>query len=149
MLLLFPLSPRAQQKTVTGTVKDENGEVLSNISVAVRNGKAGTTTDVLGKFRITASVGSELVFTSATHEPFSLKIDQRDDYLVALKQASGALNDVVVVGYGRQKKVNLVGAVGTVQVARCPTYPQPCPAWCRVCLQYNPPVWRATTMPPC
>lgn len=116
LLCLSPLNPQAQQKTVTGTVKDENGEVLSNISVAVRNGKAGTTTDVLGKFRIAAAVGSELVFTSATHEPFTLKIDQRDDYLVALKQASAALNDVVVVGYGRQKKVNLVGAVGTVQV---------------------------------
>jgi TonB-linked SusC/RagA family outer membrane protein len=116
LLLLFPLSPQAQQKTVTGTVKDEKGEALPNISVAVRGGSSGTTTDALGKFRISASMGAELVFSSATHEQFTLKVDQRDEYLVALKQVSGALEDVVVVGYGRQKKVNLVGAVGTVQV---------------------------------
>lgn len=115
-LLFSPLITLAQQKTITGTVKDENGDALSNITVAVRNGKSGTTTDALGKFRISASVGAEIVFTSATHETFSLKVDERNDYLVALKQTSSNLEDVVVVGYGRQKKVNLVGAVGTVQV---------------------------------
>jgi len=116
LFLVSSLPLTAQQRTVTGTVKDESGEALPNISVAVRGGTAGTTTDALGKFRISASKGDELLFTSATHEPFSLKVDDRDDYLVALKPTSGALSDVVVVGYGRQKKVNLVGAVGTVNV---------------------------------
>jgi len=56
------------------------------------------------------------VFTSATHETFRVKVDDRSDYLVAMKPNSSSLNDVVVVGYGRQKKVNLVGAVSQVTV---------------------------------
>ena len=106
----------AQQKTVTGTVKDDAGELLSKISVTISSSKTGTTTDGLGKFKISAAVGDELVFTSATHEIFKIKVDDRNDYLVALKPNSSSLNDVVVVGYGRQKKVNLVGAVSQVTV---------------------------------
>jgi TonB-linked SusC/RagA family outer membrane protein len=116
IFLAAPFIVSAQQKTVTGTVKDETGEPLSKISVAISGSNSGTTTDGLGKFKISASVGDELVFTSATHETFRLKVDDRSDYLVAMKPNSSSLNDVVVVGYGRQKKVNLVGAVSQVTV---------------------------------
>ena len=118
-VLFFLLSPfflSAQQKKITGTVKDEAGEPLPGISVTVAGSKTGTTTDVQGKFTISASVGTELTFTSAAHEPYKIKVDERTDYVIALKPNSSALNDVVVVGYGRQKKVNLVGSVGTVNV---------------------------------
>jgi len=115
-LLALSFQVSAQQKTVTGTVKDETGEPLSRISVTISGSKTGTTTDGLGKFKITASAGDELVFTSATHETFRIKVDDKTDYLVAMKPNSSSLNDVVVVGYGRQKKVNLVGAVSQVTV---------------------------------
>lgn len=115
-LLTMPFGVFAQQKTVTGTVKEDSGEPLSKISVTVGNSKTGTTTDGSGKFKITASVGDELIFTSAAHETFRVKVDDRNDYLIALKPNSSSLNDVVVVGYGRQKKVNLVGAVSQVNV---------------------------------
>lgn len=115
-LLLSPFFLSAQQKKITGTVKDEAGEPLPGISVTVTGSKTGTTTDGLGKFTISVSAGAELSFTSAAHEPFKIKVDDRSDYVIALKPNSSALNDVVVVGYGRQKKVNLVGAVGTVNV---------------------------------
>jgi TonB-linked SusC/RagA family outer membrane protein len=115
-LLALSYQSSAQQKTVTGTVKDEAGEALSKISVTISGTQTGTTTDGLGKFKITVAVGDELIFTSATHETFRIKVDDRNDYLVALKPNSSSLNDVVVVGYGRQKKVNLVGAVSQVTV---------------------------------
>ncbi|MFN5641309.1 MAG: SusC/RagA family TonB-linked outer membrane protein [Sphingobacteriales bacterium] len=115
-MFLLPLGLFAQQKTITGTVKDEAGEPLAGISVTVSGSKTGTTTNTLGKFSISASVGDELIFTSATYEAFKIKVDDRTDYTVGLKPNSSSLNDVVVVGYGRQKKVNLVGAVGTVTV---------------------------------
>ncbi|MFN5479153.1 MAG: SusC/RagA family TonB-linked outer membrane protein, partial [Chitinophagaceae bacterium] len=116
LVLSLPLLSTAQQKTITGTVKDETGEILSKISVTVTGSKTGTTTDGLGKFKIAASPGDELVFTSATYESFRIKVDDRSDYLIALKPNSSSLNDVVVVGYGRQKKVNLLGAVSQVNV---------------------------------
>ena len=114
--LLVPMLSIAQQKTITGTVKDDAGELLSNISVVIKKSAAGTTTDAKGNFKISAAVGDEIVFTSAGHEEFSLKVDARNEYIIALKPKTSALNDVVVVGYGRQKKVNLVGAVSQVNV---------------------------------
>lgn len=118
LVLLFfqPLSTSAQLKTITGTVTDESGNPLPNISVTVKGGSAGTTTNEKGQYSINAEVGSTLVFTSVNHEAFNLVIDNRSEYSINLKQRIGALTDVVVVGYGRQKKVNLVGAVGTVNV---------------------------------
>ncbi len=114
--LLVPMLSIAQQKTITGTVKDDAGELLSNISVVIKKSASGTTTDAKGSFKISAAVGDEIVFTSAGHEEFSLKVDARNEYIIALKPKTSALNDVVVVGYGRQKKVNLVGAVSQVNV---------------------------------
>jgi TonB-linked SusC/RagA family outer membrane protein len=114
--LFTPFFVSAQQKKITGMVKDEAGEVLPGISVTVTGTKTGTTTDGLGKFTLTVSAGDEVTFTSAAHDTYKLKVDERTDYVIALKPNSSTLNDVVVVGYGRQKKVNLVGAVGTVNV---------------------------------
>jgi TonB-dependent starch-binding outer membrane protein SusC len=116
LTLLLPTLSFAQQKTITGTVKDDAGELLSNISVVINKRSTGTTTDAKGTFKISAAVGEEILFTSAGHEEFSLKVDARNEYIIALKPKTSALNDVVVVGYGRQKKVNLVGAVSQVNV---------------------------------
>ena len=114
--LLAPAEMLAQQKSVTGTVKDETGEALPKISVVLKNSQSGTTTDGAGAFKINASQGDELVFSSSTYESFTLKIGSESNYLVVLKPKSSSLNDVVVVGYGKQKKVNLVGAVSQVNV---------------------------------
>lgn len=116
LLLMLPIFALAQQKVVTGTVKDETGSPLPGISVTIKGSTVGTTTDGTGVFKINAAVGAELVISSATHEPFSLKVGAKNEYVVGLKLKSSSLEDVVVVGYGRQKKVNLVGAVSSVKV---------------------------------
>ena len=116
LLLMLPIFALAQQKAITGTVKDETGALLPGISVSIKNSAGGTTTDAAGKFKLNAATGAEIVVSSATHESFSFKVDGKSDYVIALKLKAGALEDVVVVGYGRQKKVNLVGAVSSVKV---------------------------------
>jgi TonB-linked SusC/RagA family outer membrane protein len=113
---MLPIFALAQQKAITGTVKDETGALLPGISVSIKNSAGGTTTDAAGKFKLNAATGAEIVVSSATHESFSFKVDGKSDYVIALKLKAGALEDVVVVGYGRQKKVNLVGAVSSVKV---------------------------------
>lgn len=115
-LLLFPLFSLAQMKTISGIVKDTSGAPLPDISVIVEKGNTGTKTDLEGKFTINAAIGSTLLFTSLNHESVSIKVDDRADYNVILQLKVSAMTDVVVIGYGRQKKVNLVGAVGTVTV---------------------------------
>ena len=116
LFFLIPFFASAQQKTISGIVKDEAGEPISGVSVTVNKSTKGTSTDLLGKFKISVAVGSDLVFSSSAYESFTLKVDERNDYTIALKLVSTSLNDVVVVGYGRQKKVNLVGAVSAINV---------------------------------
>lgn len=116
LLFLFPLVSLAQQKSITGNITDQLGSPLPNISVTIKNSTTGTSTDAVGNFKINAAVGAVLEFSSATHESFTMTVDNRNEYKIALKQKVDALSDVVVVGYGKQKKVNLVGAVAMVTV---------------------------------
>ncbi|MEO5684638.1 MAG: TonB-dependent receptor [Chitinophagaceae bacterium] len=103
-------------KTISGIVTDTAGTPLQGVTVSVLKSKAGTSTDVKGRFSISAAVGSTLVFSSANSETSTVQVGTGDEYNVTLAQRVSSLNDVVVVGYGRQKKVNLVGSVGTVNV---------------------------------
>jgi TonB-dependent starch-binding outer membrane protein SusC len=114
--LFLPLFSLAQLKPVSGVVKDDQGNPLPNVSVTIQGGSAGTATDENGRFHINAQKGAVLVFSSINQETFTLTVDDRNEYNVSLIQKVNALTDVVVVGYGRQKKVNMVGAVGTVKV---------------------------------
>jgi TonB-linked SusC/RagA family outer membrane protein len=116
LFLIFPLLTQAQLKTISGVVTDESGTPLPGITVAVLNG-AGTATDADGKFTLSnVAKGATISFTSAVHETFTLTVDDRTEYSIRMKARVGSLTDVVVVGYGRQKKVNLVGAASTVNI---------------------------------
>lgn len=103
----------AQQQTVKGTVVDENGEPLIGVTVQVIGQKGGAITDIDGNFSISAAKGAKLKFSyigyadqtvEATATPMNVKL-QPDN-----KQ----LQEVVVVGYGTQKKESLTGAVTVV-----------------------------------
>jgi TonB-linked SusC/RagA family outer membrane protein len=116
LFFLFPIFSIAQMKTISGIVTDDSGNPLPSISVTVKGSSAGTTTDEKGHYQINASIGSSLVFSSVNHESFTVVVDNRNEYNINLKPKINSLSDVVVVGYGRQKKVNLVGAVATINV---------------------------------
>ena len=114
--ILVTLISTAQVKTVSGVVTDTTGMPLPGVSVMVLKTKAGTSTDLNGRYSIKAAAGAILVFTYTSGATAQVTIGDREEYNVRLVPPVSALNDVVVVGYGRQKKVNLVGAVGTVNV---------------------------------
>ena len=116
ILSFLPLFSLAQTKSVSGTVTDESGSPLSNISVVIQNGAAGTATDARGHYQLNASVGATLVFTSVNYETVNITIDNRSVYNISMKPKNGGMAEVVVVGYGTQKKINLLGSVGTVNV---------------------------------
>ncbi|OQP64299.1 SusC/RagA family TonB-linked outer membrane protein [Niastella vici] len=115
-LLLIPLFSGAQLKTISGTVIDETNAPVPAVTVIIKNTNTGTKTNSKGQFTLSAAAGSVLVFTSTTYETMEVPVDDRTEYPVTLKLKVSSMADVVVVGYGRQKKVNLVGAVGTVNV---------------------------------
>lgn len=106
-----------QQKSVriTGQVKDTTGEPIIGASV-VEKGSAsnGTITDVGGNFKLTVS-GNEIQITYIGYIPQTVKIHPGvTDYSITMKEDTKTLDEVVVVGYGTQKKVNLTGAVSSV-----------------------------------
>ncbi|MFT3935189.1 MAG: TonB-dependent receptor [Chitinophagaceae bacterium] len=116
IFLSISLFSAAQLKTISGIVTDSAGNPQSGVSVTVQKAKTGTSTDLKGHYTISAAVGAVLVFSSATSDISTVTVGSDNEYNIKLVQRVSALNDVVVVGYGRQKKVNLVGSVGTVNV---------------------------------
>lgn len=104
----------SKQTPVQGTVKDANGETLIGVSILVKGTTTGTTTDLEGNFNINAPANSTLVFKYIGFATQEVVItDQRQLYVV-METSGEELDQVVIVGYGTQKKVNLTGAVSTV-----------------------------------
>lgn len=102
--------------TLNGTVKDENGEPLVGVTIKVNNGKKATSTDLDGKFTLTnMKSGEQLSCTYVGFNPVIVKVTDKHDYLISMKESTSDLDEVVVVGYGSQKKANLTGAVSVVQ----------------------------------
>lgn len=102
---------------VTGRVTDEKGTALSGVSVTLRGTSTGASTNTEGTYSINVpNLRGTLVFSFVGFTAQEVPIDGRSLIDVRLAEATTTLNDVVVVGYGRQKKVNLVGSVSTVNV---------------------------------
>ena len=110
-LSLFVL---AQQKRVEGTVTDAKGVPLEGASVTIKGTANGVTTDKQGKFAVSADVGSTLVFSYAGSLSREEKIGAASTINISLQENPGAMENIVVVGYGTQRKVNLSGAVAQV-----------------------------------
>ncbi len=111
-LMLSTVGAYAQQVTVSGTVSSEDGPMPS-ASVVIDGTTQGIATDIDGNFSISVEVGDVLVFSYAGFN--SQKITVRNgDQLDVLLEASNALDEVVVTGYGTQKKSDLTGSVGVV-----------------------------------
>jgi hypothetical protein len=100
--------------TVTGTVKDEKGEPLSGVTVTVEGSANVTSTDNSGKYTIKADSKQTLVFSFIGFKTVKRIINNEQLIDITLEPLAKDLSEVVVVGYGTQKKVNLTGAVASV-----------------------------------
>lgn len=115
--LLLPLSASAQKSVVKGTVKDSDGELLMGAGVVVKGTSQGTITDVNGNFElggVTYPVTLVASFIGMADQEVTLNSAAESPCQIVLGADENFLNEVVVVGYGTQKKVNLTGAVGVV-----------------------------------
>jgi TonB-linked SusC/RagA family outer membrane protein len=118
LLLGLSLVGYSQEKTVTGEVTGENNTPLGGVTVTVTETNRTTQTNADGKFVISASVGQTLHFTHVGYAPQDYLVSQDNAISIQMTVATGTLEDVVVVGYGTQKKANLTGAVTTVDVEK-------------------------------
>ena len=104
-------------ETVEGLVYDETGETLIGASVSLKGNKGiATVTDIDGYYKLPlpASVNPKnavLVVSYVGYEPMEVKVNGRSKVDITLASSNNILDDVVVVGYGQQKKVSVVGAI--------------------------------------
>lgn len=106
----------AQTSTVTGTVLDENGEPLIGATVSVDgNSQIASATDMDGRFALAIpSSEADITVTYIGYMPYKLKVKSGSNYTVTLTTDEQVLDEVVVVGYGVQKKVSTTGAISAV-----------------------------------
>ncbi len=114
VFVLLTAVSMAQQTTVTGTVTD--GKLpLEKVSIKVVGSNRGTTTNEKGAFSITVTKGQTLIFSYLGFEEKRILVHDQQVLEIGLTaSAQNSLNDVVVVGYGTKKKVNVTGALSTV-----------------------------------
>lgn len=114
-LMIFSAKTFAQERSVTGRVVDEQGMPIPGVSVYSKNTTVGTTTDFDGEFSLEVpEENATLVFSYVGFLKKELILDKQDFYEVVLSPNVENLDEVVVVGYGSQKRANLTGAVSTV-----------------------------------
>ena len=114
LLIFFTAIAFSQSKKVTGKVVDETGNGIANVTVMVKSTKAATQTDTAGNYSIDAAEKSILVFSSVGFTTNEASTNGKKLVNVTLITQADRLNDVVVVGYGTQKKADLTGAVGSI-----------------------------------
>lgn len=106
------------QSTVSGTVKDGNGQTIPGASVGVKNTSVGMITDKDGRYSLKVPVGgTTLVFSFIGYIKQEVEIGGRSNVDVSLVAEQRSLNEVVVVGYGTQNKRDVTGAVSTIKAA--------------------------------
>ena len=104
-----------QTKKITGVVKDANGEAIIGASVIVKGSTQGVATDIDGRFELPASQGAVLEVSYVGYQTKQIKVGNLSFVEVTLEEDLNSIDEVVVVGYGVQKKVNLTGAVDAVK----------------------------------
>lgn len=111
--LLFALTAQAQT-TVQGKVTDESGKPVPSASVVVKGTNKGTTTDESGVFNISASSGTTLVISSVGYANKEITLGNETNVSVTLTASNSQLEQVIVIGYGTQKRATVTGAISSV-----------------------------------
>lgn len=107
---------QAIKRLVTGAVFDMRGEPVIGANVMVKGTRLGAVTDMDGRFALEVPEGATLQISYIGYIDQSVEVGQQTVLKITLEEDAQALDEVVVVGYGAQKKVNLTGAVSSVKM---------------------------------
>ncbi len=112
---LSPLCASAQQKTISGTVIGDDKVPIPGASIVIKGTTIGTVTDYDGKFSLKMPVSSKtLIFSFVGLTSKEIEIGATTVFNVVLSESRVGIDEVVVVGYGTQKKESVVGAITQV-----------------------------------
>lgn len=113
--IFFSLTVHAQDKTITGhVVNSKDKSPVVGVTVHLKNTNSSTRTDTQGNFSIRAASGSILELSHVGFQSWEVTVSEASNLEIELTEASGKMDEVVVVGYGTQKKVDLSGSVSSI-----------------------------------
>jgi TonB-linked SusC/RagA family outer membrane protein len=115
LLLLFCFSTASAQTVISGTVHDNKGVPLPGVTVKVKGGTALTSTSADGKYSISTNPSSTLLFSFIGYETMEVVVGNKSTISPSLTEIQQSLNEVVVIGYGTKKKIDLTGTVNSLQ----------------------------------
>ncbi len=115
IFLLSTLPVIAQDETIKGVVKSVDGKPIESASVKIKGQEAGTVTDIRGTFSLKVPSGRAIVVSAVGYQVVETIPKSGQEVSVILNQLTAELDQVVVVGYGTQKKVNLSGSVVSIK----------------------------------
>ena len=115
---------QAQAQTVSGQVTDDvTGEGIPGVNILIKNTTSGTISDIEGNYSLEAPGDAVLVFSFVGYQTTEINVNTRQSINVGLAADLTQLSEVVVVGYGTQRKVDLTGAVGSITAEQIATRP--------------------------
>ncbi len=109
-------------KTIKGVITDSKGSPVSGVTILVKNSKTVTVSAADGSFAINANKGQTLIISAVNFQEEELVVGDAESVAVSLKEKTNDLNDVVVIGYGTQRKKDLTGSVSSVNIAEIKKY---------------------------
>ena len=122
-MLLSSLSVFAQEKSITGKVIDEEGIPIPSVTVSIKGTSTGTVTDFDGMYSILAKAQDTILFSFIGFESQEVLVGDRNIINITLAENTAELEEVVVVGYGTQKRSDVTGSVASVPEERLENLP--------------------------
>ena len=113
-MLFFSLWSFGQSSLVQGIVKDETGAPMVGVNVIIQGTTQGAVTDVNGTYRLEAKPGSVLIYSFIGYESQNITVGNQKEINVQLTQGDLMVDDVVVVGYGTQRREAVTGSVASI-----------------------------------
>ena len=116
-ILLFSIPMLAQKVTITGVVTDENQQPLPGATVVVEPAHTGTATDLDGRFSLNVLSTDKIVVSYIGYQPKTIAVGKTRTFKVTLSPEVTQMDEVVIVGYGTQRKSDISTAVASVKMA--------------------------------
>ncbi len=106
---------QSESKKITGLVTDEKGEPIIGASVILKGSNTGTITNINGEFAMEAPEQSVVTVSYIGYKQTNIKVGKLDNFKIIIEEDNKTLDEVVVVGYGTQKKTSLTGSIATIK----------------------------------
>lgn len=117
------LTSTVEAEPISGMVSDAYGNALIGVNILIQGTTIGTISDIDGKYMLKASPGDVLVFSYIGYKDKTIVVSNEVTYNVTLSEDSEQLNEVVVIGYGTQRKSDITGAVSTIKTEDLNAFP--------------------------